>query len=69
MTVTEAKQNYNQLLDRYNNGVAYFERSDVVQEEKENHLKDFRDILKGLNYLLAKIGNYTNEEISQGFKM
>lgn len=69
MTITEAKREYNQLLNRYRNACEYFEKSDVSQEEKEKYLPNYIEILKRLNYLLGKIGVYNNDEVLYGFKI
>ena len=67
MTITEAKQQYNKMLERFNKAEQYFDRKDISQEEKEEQLENFDVVLKGLNYLLSKIGVYTEQEILEGF--
>lgn len=68
MITTEAKREYNKLLDRYKNACEYFDRVDIPQEEKEKYLQHFKEILYGLNSLLRKIGVYTEQDILEGFK-
>lgn len=67
MTIKEAKEEYNQLLKRYNKANEYFERADISQEDKEKFLPHFQQVLYGLNYLLGKIEVYTNQEVMEGF--
>lgn len=67
MTVAEAKAAYNKLLVRFNKANEYFEREDISKEEKERHLKDFQEVLTGLNYFLSKIEVYNNQEVLEGF--
>lgn len=67
MTIKEAKEEYNQLLKRYNKANEYFNRTDVTQEDKEKFLAHFQQVLYGLNYLLGKIEVYTNQQIMEGF--
>ena len=67
MNIIKAKEEYNYLLGRYNNASNWFDRSDISYKEKENQLKNFQEILDGLNYYLAKIEVFTNQEILGGF--
>lgn len=67
MTVSEAKKEYNKLLQRFNKANEYFDR-DIPQSEKEKFLDDFIEVLTGLNYLLSKIEVYTRQEVLEGFK-
>lgn len=67
MTITEAKKEYNKLLQRYKKAEEYFDRTDIPQDTKEKYLDDFIEVLNGLNYLLGKIEMYTNWEIMEGF--
>ena len=67
MTVRQAKQQYNILLERFDNANIYFENTKVSQEDKENQLKNYQIILNGLNELLSKIVNYEQSEILGGF--
>lgn len=67
MTITEAKKEYNKLLQRYKKAEEYFDRTDIAQETKEKYLDDFIEVLNGLNYLLGKIEIYTNQEVLEGF--
>lgn len=68
MTITEAKQEYNKLLDRYQKAVEYFDRVDITQDEKEKYFQHYNEILYRLNFLLGKIVIYTEQEIMEGFK-
>lgn len=67
MTIAEAKNEYNKLLDRFNKANEYFDREDITQEEKERFLPSFQEVLKGLNYLLGKIEIYTKQQVLEGF--
>ncbi len=67
MTIAEAKKNYNKMLERFIKAEQYFDRKDISQEEKEKQLENFEVVLKGLNYLLSKIGVYSEWEMLNGF--
>jgi len=67
MTISEAKKEYNKLLKRFNDANEYFDRTDISQVEKERFLPHFQQILRGLNYLLSKIGVYSEWEVLEGF--
>ncbi|WP_130807668.1 hypothetical protein [Senegalia massiliensis] len=69
MTVKEAKIEYNKLLKRYNKAIIYFDREDIPYHEKENQIVNFKNILKGLNYYLGKIGPHTSKETMGGFNV
>lgn len=64
----EAKKEYNTLLKRYYKANEYFDRKDIPNQEKERFLDAFKEILKGLNYLLKKIEVYDEREILDGFQ-
>lgn len=66
MTISEAKCEYNKLLQRFNKANEYFDR-DIPQIEKEKFLDDFIEVLTGLNYLLSRIEVYTRQEVLEGF--
>lgn len=61
------KEEYNKLLQRFHKANEYFDREDVSLSEKDKFLGNYQEILKGLNYYLGKIEDYTNEEILEGF--
>ena len=67
MTITEAKKNYNKMLQRFIKAEKYFDREDISQEEKEKQLENFEMVLKGLNFYLSKIEVYNQQEILEGF--
>lgn len=69
MTITEAKKEYNNLLQRFNKANVYFENKNIGNEEKEVYLKDYKGILKGLNYYLSKIEVYETNQVLEGFKI
>lgn len=66
MTIKQAEQEYNKLLTRYNKAIEYFE-SEVTQEVKETYLEGFKEVLKGLNYYLDRVGPHTNKQVLEGF--
>jgi len=68
MTVADAKQEYNKLLDRFYKAEKYFE-SEVSQEEKQKQLENYQAILNGLNTCLSKIKIFTANEVLGGFKI
>ena len=67
MTVADAKQEYNKLLDRFYKAEKYFESEDIPYEEKEKQLENYQKILKGLNVCLDEIKTFSNEEMLGGF--
>lgn len=67
MTISEAKREYNQLLTRFYKAEEYFDREEILYQEKERFLGAFQEILTGLNYYLSKIEVYTSQEILEGF--
>ena len=54
---------------RFNKANEYFDREDISQEEKENQLENFREVLNGLNYYLDKISIFTSQEVLEGFNV
>lgn len=69
MTILEAKQEYNNQLKRYNKAVEYFEREDITQQQKEDNLDNYKQVLNNLNHLLGKIGVHGVEEVLEGFEI
>ena len=66
--MTEDKEEYNRMLDRYYKANIYFEQENVSQEEKLMYLPNFFEVLGNLNRLLMKIGKCTSNEKIKGFK-
>lgn len=66
--MTEDKEEYNRMLDRYYKAKIYFEQENVSQEAKLMYLPNFFEVLGSLNRLLVKIGNCTSDEKIKGFK-
>ena len=66
--MTADQQEYNKLLDRFYKAEKYFESEDIPYEEKEKQLKNYQEILKGLNVCLSKIKIFTANEVLGGFK-
>jgi len=62
------KQKYNKLLERFKNAEVYYDRPDVSHEEKEATIDGFCEIMRGLNFHLMRIADYTETEILGGFK-
>lgn len=69
MTVKQARIEYNKLLKRFYKAEKYFDRKDIPYTEKEKQIENFKKILKGLNYLLKKVGPHNKEEVLGGFKL
>lgn len=69
MDKKEAKKKYDELLKRYYDAESYFNNRNIPHEEKEKHLNDFIEILKGLNHLLGIIGTYTTKNMLEGFSV
>lgn len=67
MTVVDLKKEYNKLLKRYNKACEWFDDKTISNQEKEQHLPLFKQVLTGLNYYLEKIEVYTSQEILEGF--
>ena len=67
MTISEAKKNYNKMLQRFIKAEKYFDRTDISLEEKEKQLENFEVVLKGLNYYLDKIHVFSEQEVLEGF--
>lgn len=65
----ELKKKYNELLQRYNTGVS---KMAEVKDDKEKE-KEYLDLLKKIqlemNDILMKIGEYSEEETLNGFKI
>lgn len=68
MAIEEAKKKYNELLTRYHKANKYFENENVSQAEKEMFLPEFQRVISQLSLLLGKIGTYTKQEATEGFK-
>lgn len=66
LTISEAKKQYNKLLQRYKKAEEYFNR-DIPQEQKEQFLNNYIEVLNGLSNLLLKIEIYEDEEVLEGF--
>ena len=69
MTISEAKKNYNKMLQRFIKAEKYFDRTDISLEEKEKQLENFEVVLKGLDYYLSKIEIYSEQEVLEGFNV
>ena len=67
MTELEAKKKYNYYLKRYYDGCNYITE---YPEQAEKYEKDIIKFLDILNYLLKeKIKKFTDEEVTNGFKV
>jgi len=69
MTVADAKQEYNKLLDRYYKADKYFEDENIPIKIRHEQLENYQKILLELSRLLVIIKNYTNKEALEGFKI
>lgn len=67
MTIKQAKEEYNEILKRYNNGVKYLDDNTKEHSERLKFLPLLQEIMRKLNYLLTKIGTYSGKEILEGF--
>lgn len=59
------KEKYNQLLERYNNGIKFVEQNPDNQEA----LDTLNSIQDEMNNILKSLGNVSDEEIQNGFKI
>ena len=66
--MNELKQQYNNLLARYNGAESYIDSKERTPEEVEKWLPEFCRIVKQLCALLNKIGEHTADEAVHGFK-
>lgn len=69
MTISKAKKQYNEMLERYYNGVKYLDDDTKKYEERLKFLPLLEEIMARLNKLLYKIHDYTEKEILEGFKV
>lgn len=60
------KELYNQTLQRYYNGCNYIAEH---IEEVDKYLPIVKELLNRLNLIIEKIGNMTEKEILEGFKI
>jgi len=60
------KKLYNKTLQRYYNGCNYIEKN---IEEVDKYLPAVLELLNRLNVIIEKMGNMTDEEILEGFKI
>jgi len=60
------KKLYNEILQRYYNGCNYIAEH---IEEVDKYLPTVLDLLNKLNSIIKKIGNMTDKEILEGFKI
>lgn len=63
------KLSYNKMLDRFYKAEKFMEDQSRTEEEIEKYLPLFKQIIWDLNSLLSEIGEYTNEEAMEGFKV
>ena len=65
----EEKEKYNKLLSRYKNGIEAMADVKDNKEEEQKYLKELEKIQLAMNDCLMKIGEYTDEETVNGFKI
>ena len=65
----EEKEKYNKLLSRYKNGIEAMADVKDNKEEEQKYLKELEKIQLAMNDCLMKIGEYTDEETANGFKI
>ena len=70
----ELKAKYNQLLERYRKAEIYMniyhlegEELATAISEREKHIPEFRKIMDEMGEILKQIGDYTKNDIWQGF--
>ncbi|MFA5880585.1 MAG: hypothetical protein WC834_00190 [Eubacteriales bacterium] len=67
--MNDVKRDYNELLAREKKAEGYLDNPDILLGKRENWLPEFQKILNGLNECLMKIGDYTSDEVLNGFKI
>lgn len=65
----EEKEKYNKLLSRYKNGIEAMANVKDNKEEEQKYLKELEKIQLAMNDCLMKIGEYTDEETTNGFRI
>jgi len=65
----ELKKKYNELLQRYNNGVSKMADIKDDKEKEKEYLELLKKIQLEMNDILMKIGEYSEEETLNGFKI
>lgn len=65
----EEKEKYNKLLSRYKNGIEAMADVKDNKEEEQKYLKELEKIKLAMNDCLMKIGEYTDEETANGFRI
>jgi hypothetical protein len=67
--VEQAKNYYNRLLDRHYKALIFFADNEITIEDKEKWVPEYREILASLGEMLDIIGEYTDENILNGFEV
>lgn len=65
----ELKKKYNELLQRYNTGVSKMAEVKDDKEKEKEYLELLKKIQLEMNDVLMKIGEYSEEETLNGFKI
>lgn len=65
----ELKKKYNELLQRYNTGVSKMAEVKDDKEKEKEYLELLKKIQLEMNDVLMKIGEYSEEEALNGFKI
>lgn len=65
----ELKKKYNELLQRYNTGVSKMAEVKDDKEKEKEYLELLKKIQLEMNDILMKIGEYSEEETLNGFKI
>jgi hypothetical protein len=66
MTIKQAREEYNELLERYHNANEYYNDPSKSLADKEKNLKNYKIIISGLGKLLLKVGPYDVKEVLGG---
>ena len=65
----ELKNQYNSLLIRCIRAELYMDNPENPEEVKEKYMPEFKKIIHQLNNLLEHIGEYTHDEVCNGFQI
>ena len=64
----QAKFHYNKWLSRHYKALIFFAENEITFDEKLKRVPDYRWVTEALSDLLDFIGDYTEDEILNGFE-
>lgn len=67
--IEEAKYWYNQHLERAIKAQKYLDNKSIPIEQREKWVPEYQSICEALSELLDVIGEYTQEEALEGFRL